>query len=155
MEKTNKEEIKRYYKQYYKDNKEKIDRRTTKWYKNNVEKAREYMKQYCKNHREEKKKYDKEHKEELKEYRTQYYIKKLYGLSHEGWLKLYKNQDGRCAICKKLFEKPSDACVDHNHKTDEVRGLLCKNCNFGLGYFNDDLEIVKEAINYTSHFNLR
>jgi len=52
-----------------------------------------------------------------------------------------------CAICHcGLVEK--DADVDHNHATGEVRGILCKPCNKGLGNFKDDPVRLKAAIAY-------
>lgn len=60
------------------------------------------------------------------------------------WDKIYRQQDGKCAFghtSKKLH-------VDHCHKTGVVRGLLCYNCNNGLGRFKDDIEILEKAIVY-------
>jgi hypothetical protein len=53
-------------------------------------------------------------------------IEKLYGITPEQYDALLKLQDGRCAICKR---KPQTLrlAVDHDHKTGEVRGLLCAN----------------------------
>ena len=53
-------------------------------------------------------------------------------------------QDGRCGVCK--VAEPSH--VDHDHKTSQVRGLLCFNCNRALGYFEDDLERLVAAAIY-------
>ena len=75
-------------------------------------------------------------------------LKTLYGLTHEEWLAMWNNQDGKCAICNSPFENPSDACVDHNHRTDEIRGLLCRQCNAALGLFKDDSEILNNAMKY-------
>lgn len=46
-------------------------------------------------------------------------------------------------ICKK-----EELVIDHNHQTGKVRGLLCANCNNGLGFFMDNIENLKEAIRY-------
>lgn len=51
----------------------------------------------------------------------------------------------RCAICKKVTTKPH---VDHNHKTNKFRGLLCSNCNTGIGLLQDNANICTKAANY-------
>lgn len=43
--------------------------------------------------------------------------------------------------------------VDHNHETKKVRGLLCTNCNAGLGMFKDSIEKLELAIDYLNHYN--
>lgn len=61
------------------------------------------------------------------------------------------DQDGRCAICS---SPPKDArglrtpSVDHDHNTMAVRGLLCRNCNVGLGLLGDDLDSLLRAVEY-------
>lgn len=77
-----------------------------------------------------------------------YKLKEYYGLDYKDWLLMWEKQDGKCAICGSSFNSPSDAYVDHNHKTDEVRGLLCRNCNFLLGHCLDNIKILKNAIKY-------
>jgi hypothetical protein len=58
-------------------------------------------------------------------------------------------------VCK-ICGKPETAinkkylCIDHDHGTLKVRGLLCDNCNKGLGCFKDDIEALKKAIEYLS-----
>lgn len=74
--------------------------------------------------------------------------KRRYNLSHEDWLKMWENQGGRCLICKKLFEGPSKAQVDHDHKTGRIRGLLCGRCNSGIAFFKEDLKVMARAIEY-------
>jgi hypothetical protein len=59
------------------------------------------------------------------------------------------NQNNKCAICgrdKSEFKKRF--AVDHNHKTGEIRGLLCVNCNHGLGTFKDNTIFLNNAIKY-------
>ena len=54
-------------------------------------------------------------------------------------------QKGKCAICNQEMEKPY---VDHCHNTKKIRGLLCVNCNFGLGSFKDNPKLLMKAIKY-------
>ena len=58
------------------------------------------------------------------------------------WMAL--QQGGLCAVC---FEGPARH-VDHDHGTGEVRGIVCFNCNRGLGYFGDDLRVLYLAADY-------
>jgi hypothetical protein len=61
-------------------------------------------------------------------------LNKRYGISINVYNDLFKQQKGACGICKKSLGKKHLA-LDHNHKTGEIRGLLCGNCNLHLGYF--------------------
>lgn len=58
------------------------------------------------------------------------------------------SQGGGCAICKKPEPEGRKLCVDHDHITDRIRGLLCTKCNAGLGQFKDNAELLKQAIRY-------
>ncbi|MDO9463776.1 MAG: endonuclease VII domain-containing protein [bacterium] len=113
-----------------------------------------YMRERRKNNPEFMKKYlarRKENKRNNPEIREKQAIRRKerkYGLSHEDWLRMYETQDGKCLICGKSFIKPSDAKVDHNHRTGKIRGLLCNNCNLGIGFLNDDPKIMIKAIEY-------
>lgn len=57
-----------------------------------------------------------------------------------------KEQNGRCLICKRQPSKRF--CVDHCHETNQVRGLLCRKCNLGLGHFDDSIWLLRKAIKY-------
>jgi hypothetical protein len=60
-----------------------------------------------------------------------------------------ESQGGVCAICKSTGSTHKKGLVvDHNHSTGVYRGILCAFCNSGLGYFKDDPEIIKKAMNY-------
>jgi len=61
---------------------------------------------------------------------------------------MLSNQNNSCCICEEVFIDDKSAHVDHCHKTNQVRGLLCSKCNHGLGLFKDDVGILKNAINY-------
>lgn len=62
-----------------------------------------------------------------------------------------REQNGSCAICKKPFLRTPHQ--DHCHKTGRQRGLLCGACNMGIGHFNDDIQVLKSAIEYLERFN--
>ncbi len=74
-------------------------------------------------------------------------LSRKYDITLYEYNELLKKQKGVCAICK---QPPSDRrlCVDHNHNTGVIRGLLCVECNNGLSKFKDDSEILKTATKY-------
>lgn len=53
----------------------------------------------------------------------------IFNLTQEMWDTMFKYQDGRCGICFKLFGEDEIILTDHDHKTGQVRGLLCFRCN--------------------------
>lgn len=81
-------------------------------------------------------------------------LKYRYGICNEVRLILFESQGGRCAICRKEITIPegkrsnSEAHIDHDHATGAIRGLLCVHCNHGLGKFQDNLDILRSAIQY-------
>jgi hypothetical protein len=78
-------------------------------------------------------------------------LKNYYGISLEQYAALFKQQQGCCAICSMSQEQLSTKlCVDHNHATGEIRGLLCSRCNFGLGSFKDNPDVMIKAAAYVS-----
>lgn len=104
------------------------------------------------------KRYAEKNPEKLKENRARYiknnpdYFKNLYRKNPYKKYKslgvdiasLVKAQGGICSICKKT--KP--LCVDHRHDVNKFRGLLCRECNAGLGSFYDSVENLQGAIEY-------
>ena len=76
-------------------------------------------------------------------------LKRLYGIDTDDYKKLTLAQSSCCAICKipsSDLKKAFD--VDHDHETGRVRGLLCNNCNRGIGHLKDSVEILASAIAY-------
>ena len=71
-------------------------------------------------------------------------IKWLYKLTQLEYLELFELQEGKCALCNRHVKLH----VDHDHDTGEVRGLLCHRCNVGLGYFQDNTQLLYKAIKY-------
>lgn len=70
----------------------------------------------------------------------------LYGLTEESYQEILIKQNNAWAKCKKTFTKKIH--TDHDHVTDQVRGLLCHSCNLGLGLLGDTLESLQEAVDY-------
>ncbi|KZA07100.1 endonuclease VII domain-containing protein [Acinetobacter baumannii] len=75
---------------------------------------------------------------------------RTYGISAEEYWLIYAEQGGTCAICQRakgIGKKP--LCVDHDHETGMVRGLLCNPCNADvLGHARDDISFFERAIDY-------
>ena|SRR3990167_3853363 len=136
----------------------KIKRRlnTKRWRENNPEKVLKYSRLY-------------EKRDKTKAYRKQYSQKKgslnakrwrdsnpekahnatlkyWYGITVEQYNQLFVDQKGLCAICKEQSEKR--LCVDHEHDTGRIRGLLCRACNSGLGHFKENTNNFLNAIKY-------
>ena len=55
---------------------------------------------------------------------------------------------GVCAICGSARSVKRNLSLDHCHKTGELRGVLCHNCNVGLGHFKDDADLLRRAVDY-------
>jgi hypothetical protein len=74
---------------------------------------------------------------------------RTYGLTVEEYNQMLIDQKGACAICN-IHQTELDRilCVDHDHETGLIRGLLCSNCNTGIGYLKDSKEILINSIKY-------
>ncbi len=76
-------------------------------------------------------------------------IKSVYGITEFDRGILYIQQRGKCAICgipEDELKRSLD--IDHCHFSGKVRGLLCSNCNHGIGKFKDKIEVLEKAIKY-------
>lgn len=129
----------------------------------NPEKKLEYNRAYSTKYqtragyKEMKKEYDKVYKSlpHIKEKDWENWIKRAYSISVDDYKKLYEDQNGKCAICgnKSNLGRKEKLCVDHNHKTNKVRGLLCDLCNKGIGSLKDDIKNVKAALTYLEKYD--
>lgn len=79
------------------------------------------------------------------EQRRDQLMRREYGITLAVYESMYQAQEGCCKVCGK--EEPQ-LVVDHDHDTRAVRGLLCNNCNLGLGHFKDDADRLRSAIKY-------
>lgn len=73
-----------------------------------------------------------------------YRRKALYGLTEAEYNTMAERQNGKCAICARRRKLG----IDHDHKTETVRGLLCNVCNAMLGHYEDDIALIQNAIAY-------
>lgn len=72
-----------------------------------------------------------------------------FGLTPEQYTTLFASQGNRCAICRRERADSERAFnVDHSHQVGQVRGILCTNCNLGLGKFRDQTALLFTAITY-------
>lgn len=123
-EKEHFEELKEYHKNYRIKNAKKLKQTYANYRKNNQDKIK-----ICK-------------------------IKFNYNVTQEEATNLYKRSFGICNICKMSETskgnngKISLLSIDHDHKTGKVRGVVCRNCNHGLGDFKESIKNLKSAIKY-------
>lgn len=67
--------------------------------------------------------------------------------------KLFEEQGGICAICSSPENgRYSHLSIDHDHNTNKIRGLLCNNCNRGLGLLKDSEELLRKAAKYVENY---
>jgi hypothetical protein len=168
----NKERIKEGQKQYCLKNKEKINEINKQYRLKSKEKRKQYrlensekIKQYRLDNKEKinenDKKYRLENKEKIKQYllqnnekikknKRETSLKNKYDITLDDYEKMLQEQSGSCAICfvKAENQRNKILVVDHNHLTDEVRGLLCSNCNTAIGLLRESQEIIENALKY-------
>lgn len=112
---------------YYQENRKEIDNKHKEYFIKNFKKMKKYHQDYSK----------------------QDHLKRTYNLDFDKYLNMLESQNGVCAICGQPEKiKNQTLSVDHDHKTGKVRGLLCRECNWSLGGFKDDIEILYKAIEY-------
>lgn len=101
------------------------------------------FKERCRAHRQK-------HPGRWKVYELRASLRRRYGITLPGYHRLVAAQQGACAICgtEKASARTARLHVDHDHATGVVRGLLCGNCNNGLGRFAHSIERLEQAAAY-------
>ena len=122
----------------------KQDKSLTEYYKSNTK----YYQRECKVcNKERKAAWHKTESGKLSSTNTK--LKARFGISLDDYNKMLEEQKGLCLICNdSISYNGHRLSVDHNHITGKIRGLLCKACNFGLGHFKDNQELLRKAIIY-------
>jgi len=99
-------------------------------------------------HPEKSAEYSQKRRERLKHadplYYRRYHYRVNFGITLEERDEIFSRNGGLCGICSQNVSTH----LDHDHRTNKIRGALCKPCNQGLGFFRDSREILKEAIDY-------
>lgn len=97
--------------------------------------------------------YYKNNREKILEKEFLHKLKTRYGITFEEYQSMKNTQNNCCAICRTSFDiLPRRPDVDHCHQTGKVRGLLCWQCNGGLGQFKDDPTLFRLAAEYLERF---
>lgn len=123
----------------YEKNKHKISARSREYYLKNKEKIIFKHSNYRSNNKDK---------------TAKYLLNRRYGIGVEEYEKMKLRQDSRCAICNRHVDetKRKVLCVDHDHKTGYVRGLLCNDCNSGIGFLKESEDIFLRSIEYLRKF---
>lgn len=80
-------------------------------------------------------------------------------ITREEYYDMFEKQKNKCGICDKeetrLFKgKLTRLCLDHDHNTGKIRGLLCHACNTAIGKFKDNIQLLQSAIQYLKHHQI-
>lgn len=82
------------------------------------------------------------------------HLRDSYGITQDDYDTMLHAQDGKCAICREPPPVGHNLHVDHDHGTNDVRQLLCTNCNTALGKFKDSRQLLLAAVDYLDgHIN--
>jgi len=108
----------------------------------------EYQAKYRAEHRAELAAYQREWQRRHPGYNKSRILKRVYGVTLDDFNAMVVAQGGRCAICEREPSGPRGLHIDHDHGTGAIRGLLCNNCNNGLGRFQDNPETLMAAAEY-------
>jgi len=152
MTKTNK---KLYDADRYKAKKERILQQSKDYYLSNKEIIQKRHKQHLLNNKEYYKEYSARHYKNNMEYYRNKHLLRSYGINNEMYENMFNLQNGRCAICQesetcldRRTGKIKKLAVDHDHKTGEVRQLVCSKHNRGIGLFEESPELLRAAADY-------
>lgn len=114
---------------------------------------RSYVKSNRARHNELSKQWVQDNPEKRREVVRRNKLAAKYGITLEQYDDMLYLQRGRCAICLQPFASSKLTHVDHNHKTGQVRGLLCYNCNLMLGHALEERGTLLAAIRYLDHYS--
>ena len=136
---ADKEKQREYWNKYQQSEKRKAYKAA--WYQANKDRLQGYRVKWRKKFPDNNRRY----------FRNRHLIKK-YGITQDQYEVLYKQQGGICAICGGMPDITRHGitrlAIDHDHATGKIRGLLCNNCNAGMGIIGDTVEHLERAAEY-------
>lgn len=150
----NKEKLRAYFRQYYAKNRAKKIQAACQWKIDNPERAKEAHAKARKKHAASRLEYTRKSRAAGSNFDRKHYLKARYGLTIEQYKDMLEAQGGLCMICnrpetRKLRGKTDvSLAVDHCHSTGNIRGLLCGNCNKGIGLLGDNADGLAAALRY-------
>jgi hypothetical protein len=151
--KINKDKLQEKYHKKYIKNREKILIQCKEWYRKNKKKKLSYDVEYRKKNIKRVRRYKRNwaRKDSLKHpvlYSRARHLKSKYGMTEKDYNKLWDKQKGLCALCFLPLIDQRNSCIDHNHKTSKVRGILHQRCNLILGVIENNMQDIQLFINY-------
>jgi len=151
---------------YYNENKDQVLAKRKERREETIKYMKEYNIKYAERRREKNSKRRSELHEQAKIWRMnnpekwklitrRHMLKLKYGITIEKFDAIIKLQNGLCPICKLTLSEidSKNIHVDHDHKTNRVRGVLCTNCNSGLGHAKDNVDTLQNSIEYLNYYN--
>lgn len=141
---------------YYQAHKAQIKAKNSCWRSRNPERVRVNIRRYRELHPEQARnrvaRYRRKYPAKVKMFFRRWCLRTKYGLTLAQFDTLAANQSGLCAICREPLANNRRGAVDHDHFSGKVRGLLCGECNRGLGNFRDNPVLLLMAVRYLRKF---
>ncbi len=127
--------------------------RHRRWARQNAKHLRAYQKRWRAKNKDRIRAWNRKHyKYDYRKTRDKH-LRRKYGITLLQYEAMLRRQRGCCAVCRSPRGKGRGGFhADHNHRTKEVRGLLCSNCNLGLGLFGDSSRTLTRAARYLRKF---
>lgn len=151
---AHRKEMDKINKTWAKNNSEKIKNIKARYREKHKEEIRDNQIRYCETHKteryERKKRWKRDNPKKEKNMRLKY----IYGITYENYIKILQDQKNKCGVCNTEFKDSykfpdlRSPCVDHNHLIKGIRGILCRGCNSGIGFFNDDVSLLEAALQW-------
>jgi hypothetical protein len=129
--------VREYNQSYYAQHASHCDATAAKWAKDHLEQRRSHHSRYRT-----------ANKDKVALASLRHHLGREYGLTVEAYESAVSGVEGACEICGEACRTGGRLSVDHAHDTGDLRGLLCRACNSGLGHFRDDAGLLKKAVSY-------